>query len=88
MNIQPVTIWANGQDQEATIFNLVLNNDNLSTSAYFSYTLSNINIILSSGFLSIEGQEYQDWDLSINANEWIYNWAAIQLNLVLIPETV
>jgi hypothetical protein len=41
---------------------------------------------LISGNLSIEGQDYQDWDASPSANQWAYEWAAKQLNLVLIPE--
>ena len=43
---------------------------------------------LVTGNLSIGGQEYLDWDASPSANEWAYEWAAGQLNLVLIPETV
>jgi len=41
---------------------------------------------LISGNLSIGGQDYEDWDASPSANQWAYEWAAGQLNLVLIPE--
>jgi hypothetical protein len=44
--------------------------------------------ILVVGNLYIDGQAYQDWDASPSANQWAYDWAAAQLNLVLIPETV
>jgi hypothetical protein len=44
--------------------------------------------ILVVGGLSISGQDYIDWDASPSANQWAYEWAAAQLNLVLIPETV
>jgi hypothetical protein len=34
--------------------------------------------------ISINGQDYIDWDSSVSANEWIYNWAADQLGLTII----
>ena len=42
--------------------------------------------ILTFGNLSLEGQDYKDWDVNPSANEWAYNWAATKLNLVLITE--
>jgi hypothetical protein len=36
------------------------------------------------GELSISGQDYIDWDTSVSANDWIYNWAATKLNLTII----
>lgn len=41
--------------------------------------------ILVTGNLTIEGIDYQTWDNDPSANQWAYNWAAAQLNLVLIP---
>jgi hypothetical protein len=41
--------------------------------------------ILTFGNLTLDGAEYQTWDADPSANEWAYNWAAAQLNLVLIP---
>jgi hypothetical protein len=34
--------------------------------------------------LSINGQDYIDWDSSVSANEWIYNWAAEKLDLTIV----
>ena len=42
--------------------------------------------ILTFGNLTLQGEEYQTWDSTTSANEWAYDWAAGQLNLVLIPE--
>ena len=42
--------------------------------------------ILTFGNLILSGEEYQTWDADPSANSWAYNWAAGQLNLVLIPE--
>jgi len=34
--------------------------------------------------ISINGDDYAQWDADIDANQWIYNWAATKLNLVII----
>ena len=92
MQIPPVTIWANGQEQQADGFILTISFDNLTNAAMFSYSLVKTNgnstegVNLQNGTLNISGQDYQDWDASPSANEWAYDWAAGQLNLVLIPE--
>jgi len=39
---------------------------------------------LLSGELTISGQEYEEWDSSVSANEWIYSWAAGRLNLTIL----
>jgi len=41
--------------------------------------------VLTFGNLVLSGEEYQTWDADASANQWAYNWAAGQLNLVLIP---
>lgn len=41
--------------------------------------------ILAFGNLTLGGEEYQIWDADPSANQWAYDWAAGQLNLVLIP---
>ena len=92
--IQPISSWLNGQEQEATNFVLISVNDNLSTACDFTYQLNttpdeNGNYItLVSGFITMAGQDYQDWDVATNANQWAYEWAAAKLNLVLIPDQV
>jgi len=42
--IQPVTSWQNGQEKQATIFDLRIVGDNLSTSATFYYSLSSTEV--------------------------------------------
>ena len=90
--IEPITIWVNGTQQVANYFTLNSSQDNLFDSAVFSYFLYNSNNegfgndTLSSGSLNMSGETYQEWDSSTSANEWAYDWAAGQLNLVLIPE--
>jgi len=92
--IQPVSTWFQGEIHEANIFTLYSDGDNLIDSASFQYQLIELIIIspdeqrsqaLVTGRLSINGSEYAQWDAEIDANAWIYQWAADQLNLVLIP---
>jgi hypothetical protein len=94
--IQPVSSWQNGEEKQATVFNLISSYDNLLTNANFQYQLS--EVIISSGYgmlnalvsggLNIIGQDYLDWDAAVDANEWIYNWAAVQLKLTITGEYV
>lgn len=91
--IQPITTWYKGSEHQANVFTLYSTGDNLIDSASFKYQLIELIVIsdedqtsqtLITGELSINGQDYIDWDSSESANEWIYNWAADQLNLTLI----
>jgi hypothetical protein len=94
--IEPVSSWQNGEEKQATVFVLTSSYDNLSTNANFQYQLS--EVIISSGYgmlntlvnggLNITGQDYLDWDAAVDANEWIYNWAAVQLKLTITGEYV
>lgn len=94
-NIQPVSIWKDGQVKQAGVFNLKSIYDDLSSSAQFYYELktedqqgpdgvSVYGEVLSNGNLSVSGQEYQDWGSGSDINEWIYDWAADQLGLTII----
>ena len=91
--IQPVQVWFQGEQRQATIFNLTSNYDNLYNRATFQYQLveiiaispeqQNSNVLLI-GYLSISGADYEQWDTEVDANAWIYQWAAGKLNLIII----
>ncbi len=93
-------VWQNGQQKEANTFIMRIVNDNLETSCNFYYEMQNVEEVINDtqtntiidvltfGNLNLSGEEYQTWDADPSANSWAYNWAAGQLNLVLIPETV
>lgn len=92
-NIQPITTWYQGAEHQANVFSLYSTGDNLIDSATFKYQLIELIVIspeeqtsqtLLSGELSINGEEYTQWDAEIDANAWIYNWAASKLNLIII----
>jgi hypothetical protein len=90
--IQPVTLWIQGTTKTANVFDLSIVNDDLATRAVLYYRLgsetvteeSNSTVWLQDGNLTIDGQSYQTWDADPSANEWIYNWSALQLNLTII----
>ena len=92
-NIQPISTWYQGEQRQANVFSLYGQGDNLIDSATFKYYLIELIVIspeeqssqtLLSGELSINGQDYADWDSSVSANEWIYNWAANKLGLTIV----
>lgn len=83
--IRPITVWKDGAEQDATQLTLTIKFDNLETEAVFSYVLSDDdNNALISGLLPIEGDAYQTWGESIDANTDAYIYAAGALNLTLI----
>ena len=83
--IQPVSIWYNGQVVQATIFNMVSINDNLTTSATFYYALFvDANYQVANGNLEMSGADYIAYSTSTTANDYAYQWGATQLNLTLV----
>ena len=90
--IQPITLWIQGQTKTANAFDLSIVNDDLSTRAVLYYRLGTQTdspectqtVWLQDGNLTIDGEDYQTWDADPSANEWIYNWAAQQLNITII----
>ncbi len=83
--IQPVSIWYNGQILQATIFELFSNSDNLIDIANFTYRLyTNSNELINQGYISMTGADYTNYSTNANSNEFAYQWGATQLNLTLI----
>jgi hypothetical protein len=91
-SIQPVTIWKNGESQEANILNAYIINDDLATSCLFYYQLCSsgegteamplvIGQTLAEGNITMSGENYLNWD---NSNEAAYVYIAEKLNLTLI----
>jgi hypothetical protein len=90
--IQPITTWFKGAEHQANVFSLYSTGDNLINSATFQYQLIEEIIVdeqlnsqtLIIGQLAINGADYAQWDAEVDANKWIYNWAASKLNLTII----
>lgn len=64
---------------------VIVNNVDGTTSTIVQDQVTTTLDVLAFGNLTLDGEEYQTWDADPSANEWAYNWAAAQLNLVLIP---
>jgi len=86
-SITPVSIWSGGQTKNANNLDLAIVHDNLESAATFYWQLLNVTVdadgntsseSLVQGNLTIDGQEYQDWD---DSNDAAYTWAAGKLNL-------
>jgi len=90
--IQPITTWFKGAEHQANVFSLYSTGDNLINSATFQYQLIEEIIVdeqlnsqtLIIGQLAINGADYEQWDAEVDANAWIYQWAASKLNLTII----
>jgi hypothetical protein len=86
VQIQPVSIWLNGQSKEASELDARIIYDDLATSCTFYYELKQVvesvnGSTLSVGNVAMDGQDYIDWD---NSNEQAYVYIAGKLNLVII----
>ena len=90
-SIQPISVWFNGEEKQATILNASIIADDMATSATFYYQLMESsqdeenNLVvgqgLASGNVSMSGQDYIDWD---DTNDSAYAYIASKLNLVII----
>ena len=88
--IEAVSIWENGQNQQATVLNAYAINVTLNTSATFWYGLFSTNedgslgLQLNQGNLSMTGQAYEEWAL----DSYAWDWVAEQLNLTITGDYV
>jgi len=91
-SIEPVTIWKNGESQEANLLNAYIINDNLQSSCSFYYSLCAsgegtetmplmIGQTLAEGNITMDGENYLAWD---GDNDYVFTYIAQELNLTLI----
>ena len=83
VQIQPVSIWNNGESKQASELDARIIFDDLATTAQFYYELKEVvsGATLSNGNVSMDGQDYLDWD---NSNEEAYIYVAGKLNLTIV----
>jgi len=82
--IQPFSIWVNGAQQTATLFSLIIINDNLTNSATFYWQLLDADAVkLADGNLTIGEPDYHVWGSTADVNQAAYEWAASKLNITL-----
>jgi len=88
--IETVSIWNNGQIDEAKVLNTYAINVTLNISAIFWYGLlaetadGNISTTLAQGNLTMTGDAYTQWQ----TDNYAWDWVAAQLNLTIIGDYV
>ena len=83
--IQPFTLLENGQQQTATLFSLIIINDNLLNSATFYWQLLDAESVkLQDGNLTMDAADYAVWSSAQDVNLAAYQWAASKLNITLV----
>lgn len=93
--IEPKDIWTNGEVKVGEFFQVIGIQDNYESYATNYWSIYNkvldaegLEVAgeqIAQGNLSIAGQDYINWgdQPAMAINEWIYDWSAAQLNLVL-----
>jgi len=86
--IQPITIWKNGESQEANLLNAYIINDNLESSCTFYYQLCSsgeqpdtIGQSHAEGNVVMSGEDYLAWD---GDNNYAFTYIAEKLNLTIL----
>ena len=89
--IEPVSIWVNGQVKTGSWLSAYIINDNLSSSATFYWSIladgsepDTAGEQLSEGNSTIDGENYIIWGEASDINLAAYQWIASQLGLTLI----
>ena len=84
--IQAVSIWDNGTNQNAEILNAYAVNVTLNVSATFYYSLlSATKQTLATGNLKMSRDAYAEW---ANNDDYAWEWIAGQLDLVIVNDWV
>lgn len=94
--IEPVQIWINGESKVAEFLQVTGINDNYKSAAVNYWQLFTKVVdaegvesqgeAVAQGNSSISGQDYINWgdQPAMAINEWIYNFVASELNLVIL----
>jgi hypothetical protein len=95
--ISPVNVWVNGQSKEAKYLQVTGINDNYESSATNYWQMFTMVVdaegvesqgeAVAQGNLTIDGEQYIAWgdQPAMAINDWIYDWVADKLNLVILP---
>ena len=93
--IEPITIWNNGEQKTANILTAKIVQDNLETECNFFYELCeggqgteamplHQGLTLVAGNVPMTGEDYLAWD---GDNDYAFSYIAEKLNLTLIETT-
>jgi len=90
--IEPVQVWKNGKQLEASLLQATIVNDNLESACTFYYQLLTggdgteampitVGQSVAEGNISLSGEDYLGWN---GSNDYAYDYIAKKLNLTLI----
>ena len=93
--IEPLQVWKNGEQLEASLLNAMIVNDNLESACTFYYQLLTggdgtelmpitYGQSVAEGNISLNGEEYLEWN---GSNDFAYSYIAEKLNLTLIQDS-
>lgn len=83
-NIQPVTIWSEGEFVNVVKLGVKISDDDMIEKAVFQYSLyTDKNVPLTGGYINIDGEDYHNWGYTGDANQEAMIWVANKLNIVL-----
>jgi hypothetical protein len=87
--IQPFSIWINGKTVIANYLALLCNSDNLTNQAVFYWAFydkldDKAGNKLVDGNITMVPPDYDLWE----TNDFAWNWAANQLGVSIIPQTI
>ena len=91
--IEPVQVWKNGEQLEASLLNAIIVNDNLESACTFYYQLLtggdgtesmpiSVGQSVAEGNISLSGEDYLAWN---GSNDYAFEYIAEKLNLTLVP---
>jgi hypothetical protein len=90
--IEPISVWKNGEQLETSLLNAIIVNDNLESACTFYYQLLtggqgteampiSVGQSVAEGNISLSGEDYLEWS---GDNNYAYDYIASKLNLILI----
>jgi hypothetical protein len=90
--IEPVQVWKNGEQLEASLLQATIVNDNLESYCSFYYQLMTggdgteampitYSQSVADGNISLSGEDYLGWN---GSNDYAYDYIAEKLNLTLV----
>ena len=87
VQIEPISIWSNGQTKQASELDARIINDDLKSSCTFYYELKEASteeqagVQLAQGNVTMDGDRYQNWD---GSNEYAFAYIAEQINVTIV----
>lgn len=90
VQIEPISIWSNGQTKTASILDAYGIRTTLGSDATFYYSLmvqnedGSLGEQVAQGNLDMTGEDYQQWGAD---DDYAWQWVASKLNVVILAPT-